>query len=129
MFSQLNVFKSLLQKGSLVKHQRSLFNYMKTKQAIVRNVKMKRLLAVDSSPSSSSQRLVGYWLLGCSGAVAGAVILGGVTRLTKSGLSMTDWNLVRGMKPPRTQEEWIKEFNRYKNFPEYYLARSDMTFK
>lgn len=76
---------------------------------------------------SNSQKLVGYWLLGCSGTVAGAVALGGLTRLTKSGLSMTDWHLVRGMKPPRTEEEWLAEFKRYQDFPEFKLARSDMT--
>jgi len=74
-----------------------------------------------------SQKVVGYWLLGCSASVAGAVALGGLTRLTKSGLSMTDWHLVRGMKPPRTQDEWIAEFQRYQAFPEFLLARSDMT--
>jgi len=75
-----------------------------------------------------SQKLVGYWFLGCAGTVVGAVALGGLTRLTKSGLSMTDWHLVKGMKPPRTQEEWEAEFARYKEFPEY-SARSDMTLK
>lgn len=74
-----------------------------------------------------AKKIVGYWLLGCSGAVAGAVVIGGVTRLTKSGLSMTDWNLITGMKPPRSQTEWIKEFERYKNYPEYKIMRSDMT--
>ena len=58
--------------------------------------------------------------------ITGAVALGGVTRLTKSGLSMTDWHLVKGMKPPRTQQEWEEEFERYKQFPEYE-ARTDMT--
>lgn len=60
-------------------------------------------------------------MLGCSGAVAGAVVLGGVTRLTKSGLSMTDWHLIKGMKPPRSDEEWKKEFERYQAFPEFKL--------
>ncbi len=40
-------------------------------------------------------------------------------RLTESGLSITQWNLIKGMKPPRTQEEWEEEFERYKQFPEY----------
>jgi len=60
-------------------------------------------------------------LLGCSGTVAGAVVLGGVTRLTKSGLSMTDWHLIKGMRPPRSEEEWSKEFERYQAFPEFKL--------
>ena len=45
--------------------------------------------------------------------------IGGLTRLTESGLSMTRWHIIKGMKPPRTQEEWIDEFERYKQFPEY----------
>jgi cytochrome c oxidase assembly protein subunit 15 len=63
--------------------------------------------------------LKGYWLLGCSGMVYGAVVLGGVTRLTESGLSMVDWHLIKGMKPPRSQQEWEDEFKKYQNFPEY----------
>jgi cytochrome c oxidase assembly protein subunit 15 len=46
------------------------------------------------------------------------VVLGGLTRLTKSGLSMTDWKFT-GERPPSTQAEWQKEFDRYKQFPEY----------
>lgn len=74
-----------------------------------------------------AKKLVGYWLLGCSGAVAGAVVLGGLTRLTKSGLSMTDWHLIKGMKPPSSEEEWKKEFGRYQSYPEFKLSREDMT--
>lgn len=53
--------------------------------------------------------------------VVGAVVLGGVTRLTESGLSMVDWHLIKGMKPPTTQEEWENEFNKYKQFPEFRM--------
>ena len=58
-------------------------------------------------------------MLGCAGMVIGSVVLGAITRLTESGLSMVDWHLIKGMKPPRTQEEWVKEFARYQNYPEY----------
>ena len=75
--------------------------------------------ATAGSTSSRSDRIVGSWMLGCAGMCVGAVILGGVTRLTESGLSMTDWHLIRGMKPPTTEEEWEAEFNRYKQFPEF----------
>ena len=51
--------------------------------------------------------------------VAGSVLLGGVTRLTESGLSMTKWHIIKGMRPPRSQQEWEEEFERYKQFPEY----------
>jgi len=54
---------------------------------------------------------VAAWLLGCGGLVAGMVSVGGLTRLTRSGLSMTDWKL-RGSLPPRTLAEWETEFER-----------------
>lgn len=71
------------------------------------------------SVSPGARRVVGWWLVGCCGLVAGSVVLGGVTRLTESGLAMTKWHLVKGMRPPRTQQEWEAEFQRYQQFPEY----------
>ena len=58
-------------------------------------------------------------MVGCSGMVFGAVVLGGVTRLTESGLSMVDWHLIKGMKPPKSPKEWEQEFANYKEYPEY----------
>jgi len=66
-----------------------------------------------------ARKIVGYWSLGCAGACFAQVVLGGVTRLTESGLSMVDWHLIKGMKPPRTQEEWEAYFEKYKQFPEW----------
>ncbi|KAK7868339.1 hypothetical protein R5R35_013640 [Gryllus longicercus] len=77
---------------------------------------------------SSTQKIVGYWLLGCSGMVFGAVILGGVTRLTESGLSMVTWRLV-GEKLPRTAEEWEAEFTRYKQYPEFKIKNREITLE
>lgn len=48
-------------------------------------------------------------------------------RLTESGLSMVDWHLVREMKPPRTQQEWETEFQKYQQFPEFKILNHDMT--
>ncbi|XP_076017003.1 heme A synthase COX15 isoform X2 [Genypterus blacodes] len=78
-------------------------------------------------PNIATNRTVGRWLLGCSGLVVGAVVLGGVTRLTESGLSMVDWHLVREMKPPQTQAEWEAEFSKYQQFPEFKIMNHDMT--
>lgn len=61
---------------------------------------------------------VAKWILGTGGLVAGMVHVGGVTRLTKSGLSMTDWKPL-GSRPPLTTEEWVTEFERYKQYPEW----------
>ncbi|KAM6415646.1 heme A synthase COX15 isoform 2-T2 [Rhynochetos jubatus] len=48
-------------------------------------------------------------------------------RLTESGLSMVDWHLVKEMKPPRTQQEWEAEFQKYQQFPEFKILNRDMT--
>lgn len=80
--------------------------------------------------SLHDQKIVGYWLMGCAGMVVGAVILGGVTRLTESGLSMVDWRLWKDMKPPTSEQQWEEEFERYKQFPEYKyvsLEKGEMT--
>jgi cytochrome c oxidase assembly protein subunit 15 len=66
---------------------------------------------------------VAKWILGTSGLVAGMVHIGGVTRLTKSGLSMTDWKPL-GSLPPMNLTEWEKEFERYKQFPEWQQRKS-----
>ncbi|KAM8860012.1 heme A synthase COX15 [Spinachia spinachia] len=78
-------------------------------------------------PSASTNRILGRWLLGCSGLVVGAVVLGGVTRLTESGLSMVDWHLVREMRPPQSNAEWEAEFSKYQQFPEFKIMNHDMT--
>ncbi|KAB7497126.1 Cytochrome c oxidase assembly protein COX15-like protein [Armadillidium nasatum] len=83
-------------------------------------------LALKNSDVSQGQKWVGRWLFGCSGMVFGAVVIGGLTRLTESGLSMTDWHLF-GKRPPLTEEEWNKEFSQYKEFPEYKLNESIRT--
>ncbi|XP_052772909.1 cytochrome c oxidase assembly protein COX15 homolog isoform X1 [Mya arenaria] len=74
-----------------------------------------------------AQKIVGRWLLTCAGMCVGAVILGGITRLTESGLSMVDWKLFKDMKPPRSQQEWVEEFERYKQYPEYQFSGKEMT--
>ncbi|KAL4641038.1 hypothetical protein GN956_G11339 [Arapaima gigas] len=82
---------------------------------------------VVSVPNAASNRIVGRWLVGCSGLVFGAVLLGGVTRLTESGLSMVDWHLVKEMKPPQTEAEWEAEFQKYQKYPEFKILNHDMT--
>ncbi|KAM8924180.1 heme A synthase COX15 [Pelodytes ibericus] len=82
---------------------------------------------VGSLPNPAADRIMGRWLLVCSGMVAGAVVLGGVTRLTESGLSMVDWHLIKEMKPPSTQDEWEAEFQKYQQFPEFKILNHDMT--
>lgn len=67
---------------------------------------------------SHAQKVVGIWLFGSAAWVFSMVVLGGLTRLTRSGLSMTDWKFT-GTLPPLSDEEWLEEFDKYKESPEY----------
>ena len=55
------------------------------------------------------------------------IAIGGITRLTDSGLSMVDWEPVAGIIPPITNDDWEEEFNYYKQYPEYKEINLDMT--
>jgi hypothetical protein len=58
------------------------------------------------------------WLLGCSTLVFGIIIIGGLTRLTESGLSITEWEPITGILPPITAAEWDVEWEKYRLSPE-----------
>jgi len=66
-----------------------------------------------------------WWLGGSAAWVYSMVVLGGVTRLTRSGLSMTDWKFT-GEQRPQTEEEWEAEFAKYKESPEFKKVHSRM---
>ena len=59
------------------------------------------------------------WLLSGCVLLFIMVVVGGITRLTDSGLSMTDWHLVTDTFPPLTHEKWVETFEEYKKYPEY----------
>lgn len=87
--------------------------------------------AVSSSPKIliNSSKWVGYWLIGTSGLVFGIVVLGGLTRLTESGLSITEWRPVAGTLPPMNQKEWEEEFEKYKESPEFKQLNSHINLE
>ncbi len=74
-----------------------------------------------------SERAVGVWLLGLCALVFAMVVLGGVTRLTHSGLSMTEWRPATGWLPPLGEAAWAEQFAAYKRFPEYRELNPDMS--
>ena len=76
-----------------------------------------------------TQKYINIWLLTNVLMIALMVIIGGITRLTESGLSMIDWNLIKGIVPPLTENQWIEKFEEYKLFPEYILINSTMTLE
>jgi len=58
--------------------------------------------------------------------VALIIVIGGATRLTNSGLSITEWAPIRGVLPPFTHEAWLAEFEKYKLIPEFEAEHPDM---
>jgi len=76
--------------------------------------------------TATGRKSITIWLFGSCAVVFSMVILGGVTRLTHSGLSMTEWK-VRQLLPPMNQAEWEEEFGKYKQFPEYKELNPNMT--
>ncbi len=78
-------------------------------------------------PSASSIRPVAYWLLACCALVFAMVVVGGMTRLTHSGLSIVEWRPVTGTLPPLTEAAWVEEFAKYQASPEFRQRNHDMT--
>ncbi|KAI3379932.1 hypothetical protein SNEBB_001312 [Seison nebaliae] len=77
-------------------------------------------------PLRENDRVVGGWCLLLSGFVGATIVVGGATRLTESGLSMVQWHAIKDMMKPKNEEEWEKEFAKYKQFPEWkYLNSAD----
>jgi cytochrome c oxidase assembly protein subunit 15 len=70
---------------------------------------------------------VAAWLLVCCALVFAMVVVGGVTRLTHSGLSITEWQPIVGALPPLDDAQWQATFEKYQRTPEYRLVNHDMT--
>lgn len=75
---------------------------------------------------SDRSRLVALWLLVTALMVFGMVVVGGATRLTDSGLSITEWKPISGAIPPLSHEAWMAEFTKYQQIPQYKLLNRDM---
>jgi len=74
----------------------------------------------------AARRQVAAWLLLCCAMIFAMVILGGVTRLTGSGLSMVEWDPIFGIVPPLNQQEWEAVFAKYRESPEYLKVNAGM---
>jgi len=72
-------------------------------------------------------RDVRRWLWVVAALVAGMVMLGGATRLTGSGLSITEWNVVTGVLPPLSDAAWLAEFEKYRAIPQYLEINKGMS--
>ena len=82
---------------------------------------------VASTASIEARAAVRIWLIAVAGLVFLMVLVGGATRLTESGLSITQWKPVAGILPPLSGAEWEAEFDRYKQIPQFAALNPDMT--
>ena len=70
---------------------------------------------------------ISYWLLFMFFLVSAMIVVGGLTRLTDSGLSITEWEFLKGFLPPMNNEAWLSYFESYKQIPEFKFQNYSMT--
>ena len=99
------------------KKKRALFEEATTSQSTV--------AAPVVTPDRSRHRIA-MWQFAIAGLVVLMIVIGGLTRLTDSGLSITEWNLVTGILPPLSPEGWASEFAKYQKIPEFTEMNYDM---
>ncbi len=79
------------------------------------------------SPAQANRRHLRLWFWSIAAATLLMVVLGGITRLTQSGLSIVNWRPIMGTLPPMNEAQWLDAFDRYRQFPEYLQLRRGMT--
>ena len=80
-----------------------------------------------TSPSRYAPRAIATWLFVVAAMILAIVAIGGITRLTESGLSITEWKPISGIVPPLTDAQWQAEFANYRKIPEFTQINSGMT--
>ncbi len=79
--------------------------------------------------SRSHERLVALWLFAVCVLIFSMVVVGGLTRLTDSGLSITEWQPILGAIPPLSEADWLSAFYKYQEIPEYHLINKGMSLE
>lgn len=79
------------------------------------------------SQEQRANRAVSNWILLGVIMLLVQVLLGGITRLTGSGLSITEWNVVTGALPPLNEQQWLTEFEKYRQTPQYRIINTHFT--
>lgn len=82
-------------------------------------------LHMETNPHKS---IIRWLLIGCF-LIALMVVIGGITRLTHSGLSMVEWNMIIGSLPPMNEAEWLVPFEKYQQSPEYQQINNQFTLE
>jgi len=74
---------------------------------------------MSTFPTAARPRAIATWLFAVAALVFAMLVVGGITRLTESGLSITEWKPVTGAIPPLTEAQWLDAFHKYQQIPEY----------
>lgn len=82
---------------------------------------MNRIFTPDRAPA------VAIWLFTVAALVFAMVVVGGITRLTGSGLSITEWKPIMGALPPMTEADWMEAFRKYQEIPQYREVNAGMS--
>lgn len=92
-------------------------------------VHMSATAATVSAERQVNRQRVAFWLIGCAGMVFAMAVIGAITRLTESGLSMVEWRPLIGTLPPLSDAEWQRVFDLYRQTPEYRLVNAGMSLE
>jgi cytochrome c oxidase assembly protein subunit 15 len=85
------------------------------------------MLQASSLANPARPRAVAYWLFFVAALILLIVVVGGITRLTESGLSITQWKPITGIIPPLSDAQWQAEFAHYREIPQYAALNQGMT--
>src|ERR1700682_5670046 len=86
-------------------------------------------LPAAAAAAGGAPRVVATWLLVCCVLVFALIVVGGVTRLTHSGLSITEWQPIVGTLPPLSESQWNEAFAKYQMTPEYRQGERGMSIE
>lgn len=84
---------------------------------------------LNSLPDTASCKSVSHWLWLCAGMIFVMALIGAITRLTESGLSIAEWKPLIGALPPLSEAEWNRVFDVYKQTPQFHALNADMTLE
>ena len=83
--------------------------------------------SIAAPRAASTDRAVGVWLIGCCAMIFAMAVIGAITRLTESGLSIMEWAPISGALPPLSADEWQRLFDLYRQIPEYQQVNAGMS--
>ncbi|MHA7773371.1 COX15/CtaA family protein [Roseibium sp. M-1] len=97
--------------------------------AISEGAKGGQMLPARLQRLRQSRTMIRWWLYFVCALILAMVVVGGATRLTESGLSITEWKPIHGVIPPLSEAEWEEELEKYRQIPEYQLINKGMSLE